>query len=77
MIVSIILLNLNMVYEEIKGDTASFLKLYRLSKSKGMSVKQVVDALAIANNDLPAIQEQFKRLITNKNILFLNHNLFN
>ena len=55
MIVSIILLNLNMVYEEIKGDTASFLKLYRLSKSKGMSVKQVVDALAIANNDLPAI----------------------
>ena len=44
-----------MVYEEIKGDTASFLKLYRLSKSKGMSVKQVVDALAIANNDLPAI----------------------
>jgi DNA-binding transcriptional MerR regulator len=38
------------------------LKLYRLSKDKGMSVKQVVDLLAIANNDLPAIEERFKTL---------------
>ena len=27
-----------------------------------MGVKQVVDILAIANNDLPAIEERFKRL---------------
>ena len=27
-----------------------------------MGVKQVVNILAIANNDLPAIEEQFKRL---------------
>jgi hypothetical protein len=51
-----------MVYEEIKDDIASFLKLYKLGKAKGMGVKQVVDVLAIANNDLPTIEERFKRL---------------
>jgi hypothetical protein len=50
-----------MVYEEIKDDIALFLKLYKLAKAKGMGVQQVVDTLAIANNDLPAIEERFKR----------------
>ena len=54
--------NLNMLYEEIKGDIDPFLKLYRLSKTKGMGVKQVVNLLAIANNDLPALERRFKRL---------------
>jgi transposase len=54
--------NLNMVYEEIKDDIGYFLKLYKLAKAKGMGVQQVVDVLAIANNDLPAIEERFKRL---------------
>jgi hypothetical protein len=54
--------NLNMVYEEVKGDMAPFLKLYRLSKIKGMGVKQVVNLLAIANNDLPSIEERLKTL---------------
>ena len=39
-----------------------FLKLYKLAKAKGMGVRQVVNILAIANNDLPAIEERFKRL---------------
>jgi dimeric dUTPase (all-alpha-NTP-PPase superfamily) len=56
------LYNLNMVYEEIKDGIASFLKLYNLAKAKGIGVQQVVDILAIANNDLPAIEERFKRL---------------
>jgi hypothetical protein len=51
-----------MVYEELRGDIDPFLKLYKLAKRKGMSVKQVVDALAIANNDLPALEKRFKRL---------------
>ena len=51
-----------MVYEETKSDIAPFLRLYRLSKSKGMGVKRVVDILAIANNDLLALEEQFKSL---------------
>jgi hypothetical protein len=54
--------DLYMVYEETNGDIEPFLKLYRLSKVKGMGVKQVVDTLAIANNDLPAIEKRFKRL---------------
>jgi hypothetical protein len=56
------LYNLNMVYEELKGDITPFLKLYRLSKAKDMSVKQVVNLLTIANNDLPALERRFKRL---------------
>ena len=54
--------DINMAYEELKGDTAPFLKLYKLAKAKGMSVKQVVNLLTIANNDLPSIEERFKRL---------------
>jgi chromosome segregation ATPase len=33
-----------------------------LAKAKGMGVKQVIDALAISNYDLPAIEQRFKRL---------------
>ena len=54
--------NLNMAYQEIKDDIASFLKLYNLAKAKGMGIQQVIDALEIANNDLPSIEEQYKRL---------------
>jgi transposase len=63
------LYNLNMVYEEIKDEIASFLKLYKLSKAKGMGVKQVLDTLAIANNDLPAIEERSKRLRNDTSML--------
>jgi hypothetical protein len=53
---------LNIVYEELKGDIDPFLKLYKLSKANGMGVKQVVNLLQIANNDLPAVEKRFKRL---------------
>ena len=49
--------NLNMVYEETKGDITSLLKLYRLSKDVNMGVKQVVNLLILNNNDLPAIEK--------------------
>jgi len=61
--------NLNMVYEETKGDIDPFLRLYRLSKRKGMSVKQVVDVLAIANDDLSAIEERVKMLRNDMSML--------
>src|SRR5215210_5826890 len=54
--------NLNMVYEELKGDIDPFLKLYKLAKRKGICVRHVVDILAIANNDLPTVEKRFKRL---------------
>jgi hypothetical protein len=56
------LYHLNMIYEEIKDDVTSFLKLYNLSKAKGLCIQQIVDALAVTNNDLSAIEERFKRL---------------
>jgi transposase len=34
--------NLKIVYEELRGDIDPFLKIHKLSKAKGMSVKQVV-----------------------------------
>jgi hypothetical protein len=61
--------NLNMVYEELKDDIDPFLKLHKLSKAKGMSVKQVVNLLQIANNDLPAVEKRFKRLTNEINML--------
>src|SRR5215216_7767804 len=54
--------DLNMVYEETKGDIDPFLKLYRSSRAKGMGVQQVVNLLEIANNDLPSIEERLKTL---------------
>jgi hypothetical protein len=61
--------NLNMVYEELRGNIDPFLKLYKLSKAKGMGVKQVVNLLTIANNDLPAFEKRFKRLRNDISIL--------
>jgi hypothetical protein len=61
--------NLNMVYEELRGDIEPFLRLYKLAKRKGISVKQVVNLLAIANNDLPAVEKQLKRLRNDMSML--------
>src|SRR5918999_3982579 len=64
--------NLNMVYEETKGDIAPFLRLYKLSKAKGMGIKQVVTLLQIANNDLLDIQCRYERLKGEVNTLEFN-----
>jgi transposase len=61
--------NLNTVYEETKCDIAPFLRLYRLSKAKGLGVKHVVNLLEIANNDLPALERRFKRLRNDTSML--------
>jgi hypothetical protein len=54
--------NLNMVYEEVKDDIEPFLKLYRLSKAAGMSVRHVTNLLKMANNNLLDIQCRYERL---------------
>jgi hypothetical protein len=58
-----------MVYEETKGDIEPFLKLYKSAKRKGIGVRHVVDILAIASNDLPALERRFKRLRNEINML--------
>jgi hypothetical protein len=40
--------NLNMVYEETKGDITPFLRLYRLCNGKDIDIKQVINFLGIA-----------------------------
>jgi transposase len=61
--------DLNMVYEETKGDIEPLLRLYKLSKRKGMGVKQVVNLLEIANNNLLAVEKRFKRLRNDMSML--------
>jgi transposase len=61
--------NLHMVYEETKGDIAPFLRLYRLSKAKGMSARHVINLLEIANTNLPDIQCRYERLKRELNTL--------
>src|SRR5215204_1829804 len=61
--------NLNTIYEETKGDITPFLRLYRLSKAKGMGIKQVVNLLEIANTDLPDIQCRYERIKREVNTL--------
>jgi hypothetical protein len=61
--------NLNMVYEELRGDIEPLLRLYRLSNAKCMGLKQVVNLLVMANDDLPALEKRIKRLRNNINIL--------
>jgi DNA-binding CsgD family transcriptional regulator len=51
-----------LAYEETEGEIEPFLKLYELSKAKGMGTKQVVNLLEIANNDLPALENRYNRL---------------
>jgi hypothetical protein len=50
---------LKMVYKEIGGDIAHFLKLYRLSKKERINSQHIVSLLRIANNDLPALERRY------------------
>ncbi len=68
--------DLNMIYEELKGDIIPFLKLYRSAKAAGMSVEHVVNLLKVAknnndnanndnnktNNNLPAVEHRYQKL---------------
>ena len=63
------LYKLNLIHDEIKDDIAHFAKLYRLSKAAGKSAEHVVNLLNIANNDLPALEDKYKKLQRNVNHL--------
>ena len=54
--------DLNMAYEELKGDITPFLKLYRSARAAGMSEEHVVHLLRIANDDLPAVEHRYESL---------------
>ena len=54
--------DLSQIYEEVKDDIGSFVKLYRLSKTAGMNAQHIVKLLAIANNHLPAVGQRYEDL---------------
>src|SRR5215210_5336466 len=64
--------NLNMVYEELRGDIEPFLKLYKLSKAAGMGAQHVINLLEIANTDLTDIHRRYERLKREVNTLEFN-----
>ena len=53
--------SLSRIYQEIKDDIGYFVKLYTLAKVARMAVKQVVNLLEIANNDLPIVEYRCER----------------
>src|SRR5215207_1963847 len=53
---------LRMVYKEIGGDIAHFLKLFRILKKERMNPQHIASLLRIANNDLPALERRYYRL---------------
>jgi hypothetical protein len=63
------LYKLNLVYEEIKDGITDFLKLHRLSKAAGWSTEHVINLLKIVNNNLPALENRYKKLQRNVNDL--------
>jgi hypothetical protein len=54
--------DLSQIYEEIKDDIGSFVKLYKLSKTAGMNAQHIVKLLAIANNHLPSVESRYQEL---------------
>jgi hypothetical protein len=63
------LYKLSLIHDEIKDDVGHFAKLYRLSKAAGKSAEHIISLLNIANNDLPTLEEKYKKLQRNVNDL--------
>jgi hypothetical protein len=53
---------LNSIYKETNGKLGTFLKLYRLTKEKGMTIEQVVNVVNTAVNRLPYIESLYKQV---------------
>jgi hypothetical protein len=58
------LYNLNQIYEEIKEDLWSVVKLYKHMKAEDLNEQHVIRLLNIANNDLPSVEHKFQELLS-------------
>jgi hypothetical protein len=54
--------SLTQLYKEEKGNIWPLVNLHRLSKANEMKIVQIINALKIANNDLPSVQNKFEQL---------------
>jgi exonuclease VII small subunit len=55
--------HLNLIYQEIKDDLWSVLKLYRQIKAENMDEKHMIKLLKIANNDIPSVESRYQELL--------------
>jgi DNA-binding CsgD family transcriptional regulator len=53
---------LDLIYEDIKDDIVHIVKLHRRMKAAGIGVEQVINLIKIANNNLPAVEQEYQRL---------------
>lgn len=53
---------LQMIYDEIRGDIFHFLKLYKLAKGAHMKPEHVVNLLQMSNEYLPFLEQKYKKL---------------
>ena len=58
------LYDLNSIYLEIKGNLASFVKLFKLSQEAGMNADHVVRILRLADDNLPRLEGRYLNLKT-------------
>jgi len=63
------LFDLNQMYLENKGNIAPLVKLYRLIKAAGIDAQRAARLLAIANNDLPSLENRYNNLKEEENSL--------
>jgi hypothetical protein len=48
--------DLNHIYQEMKGNPAPLVRLYKYLKAEGLKAEDVVRIMEIANNDLPSVE---------------------
>ena len=63
------LYHLNQLYEYIKGDIIHIVKLHRRIKAAGIGMEQTINLIKIANNDLPGVEQKYKKLMKDVNSL--------
>lgn len=63
------LYHLNQIYEDIKDDVIHIVKLHRRIKAAGIGMEQIINLIKIANNDLPGVEQKYKKLMKDVNSL--------
>jgi hypothetical protein len=61
--------NLDLIYVDIKDDITHIIKLHRRMKAAGIGIEQIINLIKIANNDLPAVEQEYQNLKGDVNLL--------
>jgi hypothetical protein len=61
--------NLDLIYEDIGDDIIHIVKLHGKMRAAGIGVEQTINLIKIANNDLPALEQKYQKLMRDVNLL--------